>query len=101
VGGVPLTQTTVADDLTIRVLLDDGRMLLVLAGELDTFGAAQLAPWLSGAVVIDMAAVTFIDSRGLRVLGRALRAGAHIVIRDPSTVVRRALDVAHLNELLE
>lgn len=82
---------------------------LTIAGELD----AHTAPLLSEAIAsfedgdlrLDMAAVTFVDSSGLRVLIEAHRSaevdGRNVEIFHPSKSLRRLLEISgvdgHLN----
>jgi anti-anti-sigma factor len=86
---------------------------VVLAGELDPHSADSLAEALHelGAdgsvdrVVVDLAAVGFIDSSGLRVLLSADEAlaggGSKLVLRAPSDAVRRLLEITDLLDRLE
>ncbi len=82
---------------------------LAAAGEIDTSTVSVLTVALEshmldsseGDVVLNMAAVEFIDSSGLRVLIDAHRttaqAGRLLVISEPSIVVRRLLEVSGLH----
>ena len=85
-------------ELTVAV---DGA--LVLAGEIDSYTAAELADRLAGdppADVLDLAAVTFIDSSGLRVLveghQQRIEQGKRLVLRSPSAPVQRLLEISGL-----
>jgi anti-anti-sigma factor len=79
-----------------------------LEGELDMPAgdalSAVLDPLLAhgSTVVLDLDAVTFMDSTGIRVLGNARRqgdeAGCRFLLARPSPVVRRILHVAGLLE---
>jgi anti-anti-sigma factor len=51
-------------------------------------------------VVIDLRAVSFMDLSGLRVLHVAASDGLSVVIRNPSRLVRRVIDLAGMAELL-
>src|SRR4051812_19022257 len=76
---------------------------LVLAGEIDSYTAPDLAERLAAdppTEVVDVAGVTFIDSSGLRVLveahqTRAAR-GSRLVLRAPSVAVQRLLEISGL-----
>lgn len=80
---------------------------LVLAGEIDAHTAPLLVEHLdplpagTGDVVLDIAGVDFMDSTGLRVIIEAHdRAGAahrRLVLRSPSSVVRRLFEVSGLS----
>ncbi len=84
---------------------------LRLQGEIDASSSPLLSehldplPGAADEVVLDMAGVTFVDSSGLRVLidahQRAAHAGRTLVLDEPSTVVRRLLDISGLEDLLE
>lgn len=79
-------------------------VLLRLTGELDLVSAAEFSTALDtarrtvGKVVVDMGGVSFIDSTGLHSMARARRAGLAIVVRNPSTIVKRLLDVTHMTD---
>lgn len=86
---------------------DDGAArTLVLAGEIDAHTAPDLAARLdelvdgAGDVTVDMAAVDFIDSSGLRVLidahNRTLEGERRLVLRAPSAAVSRLVEIAGL-----
>ena len=76
---------------------------LVLSGEIDSYTATELAERLAGdppVDVLDLAAVTFIDSSGLRVLVEAHqaphRAGHAARAASPSAPVQRLLEISGL-----
>ncbi len=78
--------------------------LLVLRGDLDSHSCQALADSLAAAtvterLVLDLGAVRFIDSSGLRTLltAHAARAvGAPLVLRNPSRAVWRLLEITAL-----
>ncbi len=86
---------------SIRVLLDpDG--VVVAEGDIDLAGGPLLDTAIMRVegpdpVVIDLAAVEFIDSSGLRSLLAASRRadgrGTHVVLRNPSSGVSRLLSI--------
>ena len=78
-----------------------------LAGELeaDTAERARAAvnaalAHASGRVVVDLSALTFCDSTGVRVLAGALRraGGRPVVLRNPHSTVRKVLDLTGMTE---
>jgi len=86
----------------------DGPAVLVLRGELDAVGAAELAQAVrqitsdASGVVFDMEDVSFIDSSGLRVLIQARQRfrdepGA-VMLRRPQASTTRLLDLTGLSE---
>ncbi|MDY7104308.1 MAG: STAS domain-containing protein [Actinomycetota bacterium] len=89
-----------ADDKLRLDAVDDR---IVLAGELDLHTAPMLEAELTRAssdpIEIELADVTFIDSSGLRVLvaERQKRGQDGLVLRSPSAVVRRLLEVTGLD----
>ena len=90
------------DDARLDVNTDvDGA--LVLAGEIDSYTAPDLAERLEAdptLVVLDLTDVTFIDSSGLRVLveghRRRVEAGSSLTLRSPSAAVQRLLEISGL-----
>jgi anti-sigma B factor antagonist len=85
---------------------EGGRPLFVATGDVDftTVGrlGENLARWVlaypdSDEMVIDLSGVTTIDSAGLRILVVAVRnARSVLVLREPSDVVRRLLEITDL-----
>jgi anti-sigma B factor antagonist len=80
---------------TRREPMGDGRVRLVVEGELDVASAWRLEAQLSelarrrASVLLDLTAVTFVDSAGARVLWKAAteaRAGGWIVELTPPPV---------------
>ena len=98
-----------AELLTVSLIDDGGVPVLVVQGELDAYSA----PTLDGAVdaaledgarslVLDLAAVGFIDSSGLRSMIRARRlvgdAPGALRIRNPQPATVRLLDITGLTD---
>lgn len=89
----------------ITVVDEDGVSVLCLHGDIDTAAVAAYDQTSSGAhpYVIDASHVTFLDVRGLRLLVRetcaAHRSGRRPVLRRPTRVVRRVIDVTGTQEL--
>jgi anti-anti-sigma factor len=84
---------------------------LRLAGEADVSTAPILRDALargvgSGAsvVVVDAAELTYLDSSGLSCLAAACKdaadAGSRLVLRHPTAIVRRVLEITELDTLL-
>ena len=100
-------------DTTIGPLrMENGEVLLHLAGELDLSYVDMLWEAAAGALnaspsrlVIDVSAVTFIDSSILGALVRINRAakeqGASFSLRQPARVVSRLLHLSGLEEEIE
>jgi anti-sigma B factor antagonist len=89
----------------------DRRAVVRVAGDVDLFTAAELRASLraaldagAGEIVVDLGAVTFLDSSGLAALVAGHRAAQlrrrpmTIVVDDPA--IRRPFAVAGLDELL-
>ena len=92
----------------IAVVDEDGVPVLCLNGEIDTATVAEYDDRSAGRAgappaVIDASGVTFLDARGLRLLVRQARAangsGCRPVLRRPTRVVRRVIDVTGTEEL--
>lgn len=90
--------------------LDDG-VLVRLEGELDLATAPTLERVVnlavdSGAptVVLDLSALTFVDSTGIHVLiaaqRRALKQGFALVLRSPTQQVRKILRLTGLDQVM-
>jgi anti-sigma B factor antagonist len=89
------------EDTRLELSVDvDGA--LVLSGEIDSYTATELAQRLGDEPidVLDLAAVTFIDSSGLRVLVEAhqvrMERGTRLALRAPSAPVQRLLEISGL-----
>ena len=81
---------------------------LALAGEIDAYTAPALAAAIERCeqshVLIDMAAVEFVDSSGLRVLIEAHQAAQsadrRIQLANPSSAVSRLLEISGIDDYL-
>lgn len=91
--------------------IEDGRLVVRLSGEIDLSNVEGLEGQIEAAiadardVVIDLAAIEFIDSRGLRLLNRvsasvASRDGTLVVVAPPSCVARSVLDMTGMSQEL-
>jgi anti-sigma B factor antagonist len=85
--------------------------IVAVAGEVDLATVPELRSTLSGLmalprqeVVVDLAAVEFIDASGIGVLvgaaAAAARAGVKFRLKAPSPAVKRVLDLARLDGTL-
>jgi anti-anti-sigma factor len=95
------------------VALPGPQTTLALAGDLDPATAPELDARLQelvsdravASVVLDLAQVVFMDSSGLRVLVAASAAlqgrSAQLLLRSPSSNIRRVLEVTGLSPLIE
>ena len=82
---------------------------VALSGEIDIAAVqdlrAELAAFtqVGGPVIIDLRAVSFIDSSGIEALCAARRdaegAGGSVVLRSPSSAVVRVLEITGLDDL--
>jgi anti-anti-sigma factor len=88
-----------------------GRSVVAVAGELDIAGAPQLLSAVAslaqagtGAIAIDLSALTFIDSSGINALRSAVRSanarGVGAIVAAPSERVQRVLELVKLAEVL-
>jgi anti-sigma B factor antagonist len=101
-----------APDQHVRITLtttDEGdRKVVAVAGEVDPLTAPEFDDALraaaaeSSTVVVDLGAVSFLDSSGLRVIVAAQQeleaSGIGLVIRNPSDSVRRVLEISGLTQ---
>ena len=84
---------------------DDG---LSVAGEIDAHTAPGLAEAIDGCeqqhIVIDMSAIEFVDSSGLRVLieahQKARAEDRSVQLANPSTAVSRLLEISGIDHYL-
>ena len=93
--------------LSIGVEHQDDRLLMTLRGELDLSTAPALADALRGAnseVVVDLAALEFIDASGLNVFAiagqRLERNGDRLAIVNANPLARRSFELTGLEHLL-
>jgi anti-sigma B factor antagonist len=92
---------TDTSELTVDIATtDDGQPLLTITGDLDVETSAALTAAIEGLVqedtgfvVVDLAGVPFMDSSGFGALLGIHRAGAAILVRNPTRQVRQLLDV--------
>jgi anti-anti-sigma factor len=93
------------------VEIDAGDVWVILVGEIDAGSATTLQRRLdeageltTGAVVLDMSGVTFIDSTGLSVVIRAHQGmgedGRSLLLRHISAPVRRLLEITGVGPAL-
>lgn len=95
------------ETLTVTVRAVNGQHAeLALAGEVDVSTESLLRDALVGLVengakdvVVDLAAVTFLDSSGLRSLIEAIRLGAKLTLRHLQPAVRLVFDIVTIPSL--
>ena len=91
---------------------EDGRVVVRLSGEIDLSNVdgleAQIDDTIADArdVVIDLTAVEFIDSRGLRLLNRVAssvggRDGTLVVVAPAGSIARSVLDMTGMSQELD
>jgi len=99
------------EQLTGAVVVDDGRVVLRVVGEIDLATAPSFAVLLEEAiavglpqVTVDVAGVGFCDASGLGVLAFAARrlssVGARLVVRGASPRIYRLFEITGLVEVL-
>jgi len=86
----------------------DGTTIVWLSGELDMAVEDRVLECLdltSGAVIIDLSAVTHLDSSALKVLDttdrRLSEHAGSMTIRNPNQLIRRILEIAGLDNWIE
>lgn len=98
--------------LSIKTYSVDGATKLVVAGELDLATGEQLSralEWIEATgeelVIVDLAAVSFVDASGLRTLvtarDSARMRGATLELRNPSPALRRLMRLARVDDLID
>lgn len=96
-------------ELRVNTIRERGVPVVVVSGEIDVHSSTRLADELASAdgnVVVDLCAVTFIDSTGLRTLvadqqRRAIRGGRLAVACSQTSPLERLLELTKLVDLLE
>lgn len=94
----------------IRVEVEPGRTVVRMIGEIDVALREQASQSMvaamtsDGGILIDTAAVTFIDSSGvafvLQLLHAAREAGLAVSLHDPDRAVRSVLEIVGAGSLL-
>ena len=91
-----------------RALDASGEPIVKLVGEFDISNAERLGRTLdqiidggTGRLVIDLAALEFMDSSGIAMLLRAAANVDAVKIRNPSDVVRRIIECTGLTDILQ
>jgi anti-anti-sigma factor len=98
-------------EFSIEAVTDGPTTTLRVAGEVDLATADELSRAATAALqagpdtlVIDLAAVTFLDSTGLAVLvavtNQTTASGVRLTIRDPAPRVRNVIRITGLGEFL-
>lgn len=93
----------------IQFDVENERVVVHLGGEIDLSNVEGLELQIDRAiadvqnVVIDLAAIEFIDSSGLRLLKRlstavAGRNGTFVVVALPNSTARSVLDITHMSD---
>ena len=98
-----------SDPAALRVESDDGDIVVYLSGDIDVSNTESLETEIRGAVVgansiaIDLTAVEFLDSGGLRLLKRlsvhAAEANANfVVVAPPHSVARSVIEIVSMSQ---
>jgi anti-anti-sigma factor len=100
------------DEMALTTSFDDGAATVVAVGELDSAAAGRLDHELQvargpsgwGAVVLDLAGVTYLDSSAIPVIVRASeharRGGGRFAIHNGTVEVTRFFQITGLDETL-
>lgn len=98
--------TDAATEFSATVVEGDPPVVEVV-GEIDLATAGQLSAALEpllaagdGPVVIDVGAVSFIDSSGLAVLAHSAASGRTVILRHPSKIVVRVIETTGLDQVI-
>ena len=94
--------------LDVGVGRHDGTTVVTVAGEIDMATASELRQGLVGTqghVIVDLRAVSFLDSSGIAALVTArkqlLETGGDLRLRKPQGIVRKVLEVTGLVSWIE
>jgi anti-sigma B factor antagonist len=93
------------------ISLEDGCTVVAIRGELDMATAPTLEAYLVGAlrqvgrrVVLDLQRLEFMDASGLRVIvaaaNRLRTSRSELLLRGPSPITRKLLEITRLDERL-
>ena len=97
-------------NLTVTVKTNGESSVVTVHGEIDLETSAELGTALAGldaesSVSLDLGAVTYIDSTGLRVLltarDAASQAGGNLRVSATSSIVARLIEITGATELLD
>ncbi len=103
----PVTPFDEPGSLEVVVCIDGATAFVEVSGELDMGTESRLRDGLDpytgqyAAVVYELDSLSFIDVAGLRCLDTAPDIDALITIRDPSRQVRRLLDLAGRESMID
>jgi anti-sigma B factor antagonist len=103
--------STPVADFEVTTDVADGIATVAIRGEVDVYTAPQLRDCLrrlgsdeAGQVVLELSAMTFIDSTGLGVIvGAAKRireSGGTLSLRAPSRSTHKVLDITGLSQII-
>jgi len=98
--------------LTIEQSQSSDESLIRVVGEVDLYSSPELrkailkaVPSARGALAIDLAGVTYIDSSGIATLVEGLRSarehGTEFILNAPSQAVMQVLELARLDSVFE
>jgi anti-sigma B factor antagonist len=104
--------STPVADFEVTAQVSDGTAVVVISGEVDVYTAPQLRDCLrridaddADRVVLDLSAMTFIDSTGLGVIVGAVKRlrenGGTLTLRAPSKSTRKVLDITGLAQIID
>jgi anti-anti-sigma factor len=105
------TEPSQAESLRVAARYGGTEVTLIVEGSLDRSSSAPFRAWVEEAlggrprsIVVDAGALTAVDSSGLAALLRAryaaTEAGVAFRLRDPSSALRRAVELAGFQALL-
>jgi len=91
------------DGITVRTRHQDGTPVISVAGELDLTNAKEVRSAIEAVVsdhgqliVFEVSDLTFMDSSGIALLASVTRQ----VLRDPTPIVRRLIEMTGLDKVL-
>ncbi len=107
-GSRPGASASPADAGSVHVLVESGRVRVVLSGEIDASVADDLDTAAGDAMVagrptveVDCRNVSFMDSTGIGFVARlAARSASHVVLLNPAPVVSFLLETVKISHLV-
>jgi stage II sporulation protein AA (anti-sigma F factor antagonist) len=107
-----MTDAQEALQIDVRAPSDDGVVVVALAGELDLVSSGELTDAVArirsaspARVLVDLSALSFVDSSGINALLQAARTiaenGGQLVLAAPGPATRRIFQIARVPDLVD
>ena len=103
---MPVRDASSNPEFSVAVSQEDGRARVAVGGEVDLFTSPRLQAEVEkqlarGAVLLDLSAVTFLDSSGIRVLDALMRRDGDLRVSDRLAAnVKQVLELTGMLDVL-